>query len=103
MRGEDDVPDLTDLYGKSRLLGERYGPSSLALRTSIIGPSSLYVPDGVVLTQPETIVRGYPRALSSGLTTNELATIILSLLATDLRLTGLGDDLPTDTAPGGSN
>lgn len=55
------------------------------------------------LTQPEPIVRGYARALFSGLITNELATIILSLLATDPRLTGLGDDLPTDTASGDYN
>lgn len=54
------------------------------------------------LTQPEPIVRRCARALFSGLTTNELAMIILSLLATDPRLARVGGDLPTDTAPGDS-
>jgi dTDP-4-dehydrorhamnose reductase len=34
---EKDLADAKDLYGKSKLLGEVYGPNTITLRTSIIG------------------------------------------------------------------
>ena len=44
---EDDVSDATDLYGKSKYLGEVYFPHTVTLRTSIIG-HELQNPHGLV-------------------------------------------------------
>ncbi len=74
---EDDVPDATDLYGRSKLLGEICALHAVTLRTSIIGPE-LGTPHGLVgwfLAQSGP-VRGYTRAIFSGLPTVELATVI---------------------------
>jgi dTDP-4-dehydrorhamnose reductase len=35
---EDDVPDASDTYGRSKAMGEPVGPGCLSLRTSVIGP-----------------------------------------------------------------
>src|SRR4051812_8302352 len=37
MYTEEDLPDATDLYGRSKLLGEVDYPNAITLRTSIIG------------------------------------------------------------------
>jgi dTDP-4-dehydrorhamnose reductase len=74
---EEDAADAEDLYGRSKLLGEVDYPHALTLRTSIIGPE-LSGNHGLLawfLSQPGT-VRGYRRAIFSGLPTVELATVI---------------------------
>jgi dTDP-4-dehydrorhamnose reductase len=75
---EGDLPDATDLYGRSKLLGEVVDrPDAITLRTSIIGHElagsrSLV---GWFLAQPGP-VRGFRRAIFSGLPTVELAAVI---------------------------
>jgi dTDP-4-dehydrorhamnose reductase len=78
---EDDPPDATDIYGRSKLLGEVSASPAITLRTSIIG-SELSRKTGLLewfLAQQGTI-RGYRRAIFSGFTTTEMARIIEMLL-----------------------
>jgi dTDP-4-dehydrorhamnose reductase len=75
---EADRPDADDLYGRSKLLGEVDEPHAVTLRTSIIG-RELESRHGLVewfLGQSGT-VRGFTRAVFSGLTADELARVIL--------------------------
>ena len=88
---EAAVPDATDLYGRSKLLGEVVYEPHLTLRTSIVG-RELAGAHGLVewfLGERGGTVRGFRSAYFSGLTTLELARII-ELVATDHRdLVGL--------------
>jgi dTDP-4-dehydrorhamnose reductase len=79
---EDDVPDATDVYGRSKLLGEVSGPGLLTLRTSLIGrelQSSLGLLEWLISNRGGT-VKGFSRAIFSGLTTIALAEEIGALL-----------------------
>jgi dTDP-4-dehydrorhamnose reductase len=74
---ESDFPDAYDLYGRSKLLGEVDYPHAVTLRTSIIGKElsghrSLV---GWFLAQKGQ-VKGFTRAIFSGLPTMELARVI---------------------------
>lgn len=75
---ESDTSDATDLYGKSKFIGELHGkPHALTLRTSIIG-HELNSNNGLVewfLSQSDS-VNGFKRAIFSGLPTVELARVI---------------------------
>jgi dTDP-4-dehydrorhamnose reductase len=86
---ESDAPDAEDLYGRSKLLGEVAAPA-LTLRTSMIG-RELAGRHGLVewfLAQPGH-VKGYRRAIFSGLTTLELARVIVDVVESHPRLEGL--------------
>lgn len=74
---EDDPADANDLYGRSKLLGEVDAPNAITIRTSIIGPElgSAHGLVGWFLAQ-EGQVRGFRRAIFSGLPTVELARVI---------------------------
>lgn len=77
MYTEGDTPDARDLYGLSKLLGEVDYPHAVTLRTSIIGHelSGAHSLLGWFLAQ-ERCVRGFTRAVFSGLPTVELAKVI---------------------------
>ncbi len=86
---ETDPPDPTDLYGRTKLLGE-IGAPHLTLRTSIIGPEKERQ-QGLVewfLARRGT-VKGYRRAIFSGLTTVEMARVVELLLTQHPGLSGL--------------
>ena len=75
---EEDLPDATDLYGRSKLLGEVTGAGALTLRTSIVG-RELTGADGLFewfLSERGGSVRGFSKAVFSGLTTAALAGVI---------------------------
>ena len=77
MYREEDPADAGDLYGLSKLLGEVDYPHAVTLRTSIIGPE-LVGAHGLIgwfLAQTGP-VRGFTRAIFSGLPTVELARVI---------------------------
>lgn len=87
---ESDAPDARDLYGLSKLLGEPQGPHCLVLRTSIIGPE-LRGRHSLLewfLSQGAGPVRGFTRALFTGLPTRELALLVGRLLASHTDLAG---------------
>lgn len=88
---EEDVADAEDLYGRTKLLGEPQNPSTLVLRTSMIG-RELTSRVGLVewfLAQRGGRVKGYRRARFSGLTTAALADVIAALVERREPLTGL--------------
>lgn len=80
---EGDVPDPIDLYGRSKLLGELSAPH-LTLRTSIVG-RELGTSHGLLeWFLRQRAVRGYTRALFSGISTNVLARILCDVVETPL-------------------
>lgn len=74
---ETDPPDATDLYGRSKQLGEVEYAHSITLRTSIIG-HELQSTHGLVnwFLAQEGQCRGFTKAVFSGLPTVVLARII---------------------------
>src|SRR5262249_36745373 len=79
-----------DLYGRAKLLGEVDTPHTITLRTSMIGPE-LTVHRGLLdwfLAQTLPI-RGYRRAVFSGLTTFELAKVVRHHVLTRPELHGV--------------
>ena len=88
---EANPPDPVDAYGRSKLAGEVTGKGVLTLRTSMIGReiggwSSLVE---WFLRNPEPKVKGFNRAIFSGLTTLAMADEILRLIREGSPLTGL--------------
>lgn len=78
---EADIPDPVDLYGRSKLLGEVSDAPGLTLRTSIIG-LELWHKTGLIewfLAQRGTI-RGYRRAIYTGLTTREMGRLVARIM-----------------------
>jgi dTDP-4-dehydrorhamnose reductase len=88
---ESDLADATDLYGRSKLLGEVTGPRALTLRTSMIG-RELASTRGLVewfLSRGNQDADGFTHAIFSGLTTPVLAALILEIIERHPHLTGL--------------
>lgn len=90
MYRESDFADANDMYGRSKFLGEVDYPNAITLRTSIIGHElsghrSLI---GWFLTQ-EGKVKGFKRAVFSGLPTIELARVIKDYVIPNEGLRGL--------------
>lgn len=88
---EGDVPDATDLYGKSKNLGEVSAPRCLTLRTSIIG-RELQSSHSLVewfLQNRGGAVPGFTNAVYSGFPTIVFAGIIADLIENRRNLEGL--------------
>ena len=76
---ESDVADAEDLYGRSKLLGEVDAANAITLRTSFVGPEPAGEGRSGLLEWflgQSGPVKGYARAVFSGLTTDELARVI---------------------------
>ena len=88
---ETDTPDAEDLYGRTKLLGEVQAGNCLTLRTSMVG-RELERRHGLLewfLGQAGKTVRGFTRAVFSGLTTVELAELIGDIVADHQQLRGI--------------
>lgn len=87
---ESDLPDATDLYGISKLLGEVAGPHAVTLRTSIIG-HELGTKQGLLewFLAQEGECRCYTQAIFSGLPTVVLAGIIRDVVIPQSALHGI--------------
>lgn len=88
---DDDVSNATDLYGRSKFLGEVDGDHCLTLRTSIIG-RELRSASGLVewfLSQRGTTANGYKHAIFSGLTTDALSKTIAEVIEKHPQLCGI--------------
>ena len=74
---ESDRPDASDLYGRSKLLGEVDYPNAITLRTSLIG-HELNGARSLVnwFLAQEDSVRGFTKAKFSGLPTVEIARVV---------------------------
>lgn len=88
---ETDFPDADDLYGRSKLLGEVVdSPHAITLRTSIIG-HELKGQHSLIawfLAQQKT-VKGFTKAIFSGLPTDELARVVRDVVLPRPELHGL--------------
>lgn len=90
MYTESDISDAKDLYGRSKYLGEVDYPQAITLRTSIIGHELSGVDSlvGWFLAQHGG-VKGFRRAIFSGLPTVELARVIRDHVLPHSELHGL--------------
>jgi dTDP-4-dehydrorhamnose reductase len=90
MYREQDASDANDLYGRSKYMGEVDYPHAVTLRTSIIGPelNSAHGLVGWFLAQ-QGAVKGYARAVFSGLPTVELARVMRDFVIPNAELRGL--------------
>lgn len=79
MYKETDFSNATDLYGKSKYLGEINYGSGLTIRTSIIGHEITPTTFGLIdwFLAQEGKAKGFTKAIFSGLTTLELSRVIL--------------------------
>ena len=87
---ESDTPDATDIYGRSKLLGEVDYKPHLTLRTSIIGHelnSNVSLIDWFLSQGKET--KGFSKAIFSGLPTCYVAKVLVENIFTNPNLTGL--------------
>ncbi|MDF1756315.1 MAG: SDR family oxidoreductase [Verrucomicrobiales bacterium] len=87
---EKDVPDASDLYGRSKVLGELEYEHSVTLRTSTIG-RELNTKHGLLewfLSQKEEC-SGYRKAIFSGFPTSVFAGIVRDYVIPNDRLCGL--------------
>ena len=89
---ESDVPDAFDLYGRSKLLGEVTDQDHVVtVRTSIVG-WQLGAPTGLVAwfaAHRNEQLKGFTRAVFSGLTTGALTQVIRDIVMPDGTLSGL--------------
>ena len=87
---EGDISNATDLYGRTKYLGELHYGHSLTLRTSIIGHelrTNVSLVDWFLSqTNP---VNGYTKAIYSGFPTVEFVRILEKYVIPDDRLSGL--------------
>lgn len=88
---EQDVSDADDLYGKSKFLGEVATSNALTLRTSIIG-RELEKHQSLLdwfLSQNHKTVKGFARVIYSGVTTNQMAEVVINIIQKNPGLSGL--------------
>lgn len=88
---EADAPDASDLYGRTKLLGEVRAGNCLTMRTSMIG-RELSGAHGLLewfLGQAGQRVRGFKRAAFSGFTTGTLSKIIGDVIEKHPALRGI--------------
>ncbi|EKD71147.1 MAG: hypothetical protein ACD_46C00263G0006 [uncultured bacterium] len=78
---ENDPSDAEDLYGKSKHLGELYDKHCVTIRSSIIG-LELARKTGLIewFLAQRGIIKGFRRAIYSGLTTQEMNRVIECIL-----------------------
>ena len=78
---EDSKTSATDIYGKTKILGEINGPNHTNIRTSIIGPELFNNSRGllswILENQDSNYIEGYSKSIWSGITTIELSKAII--------------------------
>ena len=86
-----DIPNATDLYGLSKLLGEVNTWPCITLRTSIVGRQLLGSESLFewAISQRDEVVNGYTNVIYAGLTTNRLSQIIRELIEFFPQLSGI--------------
>jgi dTDP-4-dehydrorhamnose reductase len=87
---ESSIPDTIEPYGMSKFLGEPVGTRSLVIRTSLLG-RALCGGASLVdwLLRQRGAVRGYRRAIFSGVPVNEVAAALDRILRLPAPLTGV--------------
>lgn len=88
---EEDLPDATDIYGRTKFLGETSPGEGLTLRTSFIG-RELFHHHSLLdwfLSQNHGSAKGYTRAMYSGLTSIELSRVVSTVIRKHGELSGV--------------
>ena len=87
---ENDIPDASDIYGRSKLLGELNNPNSLTLRTSIIG-HELQTTYSLLdwFLNKKKFVKGYKDAIFSGLTALEISKFLDKYIIPNKKINGI--------------
>lgn len=88
---EEDQPDARDLYGMTKMLGDVTAPFALTLRSSFIGREIFGGTELLewFLSQRGKSIKGFTKALYTGLTTNKLAELVGDLIEKHPGLNGL--------------
>lgn len=87
---ETDIPDAVDLYGRTKLLGEVTYDHCITLRTSIIG-LELHRKTSLIewFLRQTGEIKGYKRAIFTGITTTEAARLVDFLTSRLGKLSGV--------------
>ncbi len=87
---QNEKPNNTELYGMTKFLGEVHYPNTITLRTSIIGLEIDHKSSLIewFLSQKGD-VKGFQKAIFSGLTTAELARVIEDIIENHSELSGV--------------
>lgn len=88
---EIDPSDATDIYGRTKFLGEVYYPHCLTIRTSFIGHEIGAQKHGLLewFLSQEGQAKGFTRAIYSGMPTVEIARVIREYILPNEKLSGL--------------
>lgn len=87
---EEDAPTATDIYGRTKSLGEVRGENALTLRTSLLGPE-LRGKHSLLewFLAQQGPINGYMDAIYSGLPTSEHARVLADYVLPHADLNGL--------------
>lgn len=89
---EEDVPDATDLYGRTKFLGEIKRPPHLTIRSSIIGRDFFHhlgLLEWFLSRSPKEKIKGFTKALYTGFTTGAMADILAFIIEKRPNLSGV--------------
>jgi dTDP-4-dehydrorhamnose reductase len=88
---EDDVPNASDVYGRTKAMGEVHAENAITLRTSFIGRELRHHTSLLdwFLSQEGKTIAGYRNVIWSGVTTQHLAEVIETLVLRGTALTGV--------------
>ena len=85
---ESDEPDPVDVYGLSKWMGEICACNALTLRTSLVGWQIQDFNNLFSWFVQEGVIKGYKKAIFSGLTTRVFSELILYLIAAHPQMIG---------------
>jgi len=82
---EESIPDATDLYGRTKLLGEIINNNSLTIRTAVIGREIKHNKSLIewIISQKNKSINGYINAFFNGITNIELSKLLVEFAQRD--------------------
>lgn len=82
---EESIPDATDFYGRTKLLGEVINNNSLTIRTAVIGREIKHKRSLIewIISQKNKCVNGYVNAFFNGITNVELSNLLVEFAQRD--------------------
>jgi dTDP-4-dehydrorhamnose reductase len=98
-QSEKSVHDATDIYGVTKSLGEKYSPSTMHLRCSIIGKndaSNISLHNWLLAHKKNSDVYGFRNHRWNGITTTAFAKIVRGIIEQQLFAPGTQHILPAD-------
>jgi dTDP-4-dehydrorhamnose reductase len=97
---EDSTQDATDVYGKTKSLGEVPAPNVMHIRCSVIGPESqggLSLLEWVKKQPQKASLNGYTNHLWNGVTASAFGQIIAGIVSGQSFTAGVQHLVPVDT------